>query len=133
MTTLMKYVRRPLWAALLGSVLAAGCASGPDPKVIDAKVDRLVAQHSQLLGAFNGLTDRHARLAESVKRHENALADNSALDNERAARLQTWLENLNRALHEHEIELRNAIAVLRRLQVVRPTPDGPPMLIISDR
>jgi outer membrane murein-binding lipoprotein Lpp len=125
--------RRSLWAALTVSMLAAGCASGPDPKVIDAKIDRLIAQHNQLVAAFNDHADRHARMVEKVNRNDKALIDNSALDSERDARWQRALENLNRSLHEHETELRSAIAVLRRLQVIRPTPDGPPMLVIRDR
>lgn len=124
---------RSLVAPLTVSVFAVGCASGPDPKAIEAKLDHLIAQHNVLAAAFKDHTDSHARLAERVRIHARALDDNNERDKQREARWLQTQEDLNRSLHEHEVELRNAIAVLRRLQVIRPTPDGPPMLVIRDR
>jgi outer membrane murein-binding lipoprotein Lpp len=117
----------------MAALMLAGCATGPDPRAIDAKVDRLISAHNQLAATLSGLSERHSRLAESVKRLEGALADNASQDNERAARSQAEMQGLLRALREHETELRNSIAILRRIQVVRITPDAPPMLVYRDR
>jgi outer membrane murein-binding lipoprotein Lpp len=124
---------RPAACGFMAALMLAGCATGPDPRAIDAKVDRLISAHNQLAATLSGLSERHSRLAESVKRLEGALADNASQDNERAARSQAEMQGLLRALREHETELRNSIAILRRIQVVRITPDAPPMLVYRDR
>jgi hypothetical protein len=124
---------RPAVSWLLAALMLAGCAGGPDPKAIEARLDRLISAHNQVVATLGGLSERHSRVAESVKRLEGALADNSSLDNERAARSQAEMQGLLRALREHETELRNSISILRRIQVVRITPDAPPMLVYRDR